>query len=115
MSTPVAHLSLPAAPAATGKFLAAGLVGLALTAASPEGYGFGPEELPANVPQVVDPVEAVRGADHVFFVQKAQHLATVAQHSHARLWVWLHNYLHDEVPYFWRDHLRHRLGIVCVS
>ena len=32
MSTPVAHLSLPAAPAATGKFLAAGLVGLALTA-----------------------------------------------------------------------------------
>ena len=60
-------------------------------------------------------LEAVRGADHVFFVQKAQHLATVAQHSHARLWVWLHNYLHDEVPYFWRDHLRHRLGIVCVS
>jgi hypothetical protein len=33
MSTPVAHLSLPAAPAATGKFLAAGLVGLGLTAA----------------------------------------------------------------------------------
>jgi hypothetical protein len=32
MSTPVASTSMPAAPAATGKFLVAGLVGLALTA-----------------------------------------------------------------------------------
>lgn len=44
---------------------AAERLGLALTVASPEGYGFGPEELPANVKQVVDPREAVRGADVV--------------------------------------------------
>lgn len=44
---------------------AAERLGLALTVASPEGYGFGPEELPANVKQVVDPAEATRGADVV--------------------------------------------------
>ncbi len=39
--------------------------GLALTVASPEGYGFHANELPPNVRQVVDPREAARGADVV--------------------------------------------------
>ena len=54
-------------------------------------------------------------AQHVFFVHKAQHIDAVARVSKARLWLWLHNYLADEVPLFWLDHLRFRLGIVCVS
>ncbi len=49
---------------------------------------------------------AAASADHVFFVQKAQHIDVVARLSKARLWLWLHNYLHDEVPLFWLDHLR---------
>ena len=39
--------------------------GLALTVASPDGYGFHAKELPPNVWQVVDPREAARGADVV--------------------------------------------------
>lgn len=44
---------------------AAERLGLALTVASPEGYGFKARELPANVWQVIDPREAARGADVV--------------------------------------------------
>ena len=44
---------------------AADRLGLALTVASPEGYGFAARELPANVWQVLDPREAARGADVV--------------------------------------------------
>ncbi len=58
--------------------------------------------------------EALRDADHVIFIQKAQHI-DVAAKTRARLWLWLHNYLKDEVAYFWQDHLRYRLGIICVS
>lgn len=54
-------------------------------------------------------------ANHVVFIQKAQHITRVARQTRGRLWLWLHNYLVDEVPYFWQDHFRHRLGIVCVS
>ena len=58
--------------------------------------------------------QAVQDADHVIFIQKAQHI-DVAAKTRARLWLWLHNYLKDEVAFFWQDHLRYRLGIVCVS
>ncbi|MDB5895913.1 MAG: glycosyl transferase group 1 [Rhodoferax sp.] len=58
--------------------------------------------------------QAVQDADHVIFIQKAQHIEVAAK-GPARLWLWLHNYLKDEVPFFWQDHLRYRLGIVCVS
>lgn len=58
--------------------------------------------------------QAVQGADHVIFIQKGQHIE-VAARSGARLWLWLHNYLKDEVHFFWQDHLRYKLGIVCVS
>ncbi|WP_295954842.1 glycosyltransferase [Rhodoferax sp.] len=58
---------------------------------------------------------AVRGADHVVFIQKAQYIDTVVRAGSARLWLWLHNFLKDEVPFFWQDHLRYKLGIVCVS
>ncbi|MDO9018398.1 MAG: ornithine carbamoyltransferase [Deltaproteobacteria bacterium] len=44
---------------------AAGGLGLTLTVASPEGYGFLSAELPPGVQQVVDPREAARGADVV--------------------------------------------------
>jgi ornithine carbamoyltransferase len=44
---------------------AAGRLGLTLTVASPEAYGFLSAELPAGVQQVVDPREAARGADVV--------------------------------------------------
>lgn len=44
---------------------AAGRLGLALTVASPTGYGFDGAELPAGVRQVTDPGEAARGADVV--------------------------------------------------
>jgi glycosyltransferase involved in cell wall biosynthesis len=57
----------------------------------------------------------VSDADHVVFIQKAQDVAAVARTSPARLWLWLHNFVGDEVPFFWQDHLRHRLGIICVS
>lgn len=57
----------------------------------------------------------VRDADHVIFIQKAQHIQTVARKSRARLWIWLHNFLKDEVPFFWQDHLRYKLGLICVS
>jgi glycosyltransferase involved in cell wall biosynthesis len=52
-------------------------------------------------------------ADHVIFIQKAQGLSSLR--TRGRLWLWLHNYVADEVPFFWQDHLRHRLGIICVS
>lgn len=54
-------------------------------------------------------------ADHVIFIQKAQNLSAIAAASRGRLWVWLHNFLGEEVPFFWQDHLRHRLGMICVS
>lgn len=57
----------------------------------------------------------VAGAEHVIFVQKAQDISTVARIAKGRMWLWLHNYLKDEVPFFWHDHLQHRLGIICVS
>lgn len=44
---------------------AAGVLGLRLTLACPEGYELSPEELPAGVRTVRSPVEAVRGADVV--------------------------------------------------
>ena len=44
---------------------AAGRLGLALTVASPEGFGFAPEELPSSVRQVVDPRDAALAADVV--------------------------------------------------
>lgn len=44
---------------------AAGRLGLTLTVASPEAYGFLSAELPPGVQQVVDPREAARGADVV--------------------------------------------------
>lgn len=57
----------------------------------------------------------LREADHVVFVTKAQGLGDLAPDVRGRLWLWLHNYLVDEIPFHWTDHLRHRLGIVCVS
>jgi glycosyltransferase involved in cell wall biosynthesis len=57
---------------------------------------------------------ATADADHIFFIQKAQYIEIAAQ-SKARLWLWLHNFLGEEVPYFWQDHVRYKLGIVCVS
>ncbi|MET0518892.1 MAG: glycosyltransferase [Burkholderiaceae bacterium] len=54
-------------------------------------------------------------ADHIVFIQKAQDLSTVRRASRGRCWLWLHNYVKDEVPFYWQDHLRHRLGIICVS
>lgn len=59
--------------------------------------------------------EGIGDADHVVFVTKAQGLGRLAPLARGRLWLWLHNYLIDEVPFHWQDHLRHRLGIVCVS
>jgi glycosyltransferase involved in cell wall biosynthesis len=60
---------------------------------------------------------ATRDAQHVVFIQAARHrhLGQVARHSSARLWVWLHNYLKQEVRFSPRQHLFHRLGIICVS
>lgn len=55
------------------------------------------------------------GANHVIFIQKAQNIGHIAKLTKGRLWVWLHNFLGDEVPFFWQDHLRHKLGIICVS
>lgn len=54
-------------------------------------------------------------ADHLVFIQKAQDLAKLRRHSRGRWWLWLHNYVQEEVPLFWQDHLRYRLGIICVS
>lgn len=59
--------------------------------------------------------DAVRNADHVVFIQKAQAIGALPITRRARLWLWLHNFLGDEVPFFWQDHLRNRLGIICVS
>ena len=59
--------------------------------------------------------QAAAAAAHVVFIQKAQALSEVARVTQGRLWLWLHNFLHDEVPFFWADHLRHRLGVICVS
>ena len=58
---------------------------------------------------------SVGNANHVVFIQKAQQIRQVAAASNARLWIWLHNYLSDDVRLFWHDHLRYRLGIICVS
>ena len=59
--------------------------------------------------------EELMGADHVIFIQKAQDIGRIAKLTKGRLWMWLHNFLGDEVPFFWQDHLRHKLGIICVS
>lgn len=58
---------------------------------------------------------AVRDAQHVVLIQKTRLIRQVARHSSARLWVWLHNYLKDEVRFAWPDYLAHRIGIICVS
>jgi glycosyltransferase involved in cell wall biosynthesis len=60
---------------------------------------------------------ATRDAQHVVFIQAARHrhLRQVARISSARLWVWLHNYLKQEVRFSARQHLFHRVGIICVS
>lgn len=55
------------------------------------------------------------GADQIIFIGKAQGIDRIPRSSKARLWLWLHNYLGEEVPFFWKDHLIRRLGIVCVS
>ena len=59
----------------------------------------------------------VAEADHIIFIQKAQDIDRIAKLSkgNGRLWVWLHNFLGGEVPFFWQDHVRHALGIICVS
>lgn len=57
----------------------------------------------------------VAGADHVIFIQKAQDIGRIAKLTKGRLWVWLHNFLTKDIPLFWQDHIRHRLGIICVS
>jgi glycosyltransferase involved in cell wall biosynthesis len=57
----------------------------------------------------------VRDADHVVLIQKTRLLRRVARHSSARIWVWLHNYLGDEVRFGWSEYLTHRIGIICVS
>lgn len=62
-----------------------------------------------------DIASEVADAAHVIFVQKAQDIGQIAKLTKGRLWVWLHNFLGDEVPFFWRDHLRHKLGLICVS
>ncbi len=65
------------------------------------------------------PMAATRGelvsADHVIFVQRAQGLRQLRSHTKGRFWIWLHNFVGDEVPWFWQDHVRTRLGIICVS
>lgn len=58
---------------------------------------------------------AARGADHIIFIGKAQGINAIPSAVKARFWLWLHNFLGDEVPFFWADHLRRRLGIICVS
>ncbi len=58
---------------------------------------------------------AVKNADHIVFIQKAQYIDKVVAVARGRLWLWLHNYLAEEVPFFWQDHLRYKLGIICVS
>ncbi|HEX9171616.1 MAG TPA: glycosyltransferase [Telluria sp.] len=58
---------------------------------------------------------AVGDAQHVVLIQKTRLIGQVARHSSARLWVWLHNYLKDEVRFSWPDYLAHRIGIICVS
>jgi glycosyltransferase involved in cell wall biosynthesis len=58
---------------------------------------------------------AVKNADHIVFIQKAQYIDKVVAVAKGRLWLWLHNYLAEEVPFFWQDHLRYKLGIICVS
>jgi glycosyltransferase involved in cell wall biosynthesis len=59
--------------------------------------------------------DEVKDADHMVFIQKAQAIGELAARGNARLWLWLHNFLGDEVPYFWQDHLRYPLGVICVS
>ena len=59
--------------------------------------------------------DVIKNAHHIFFIQKAQYIDKIALATRARLWLWLHNYLGDEVPFYWADHLRYRLGIICVS
>ncbi|MBP6354408.1 MAG: glycosyltransferase family 4 protein [Nitrosomonas sp.] len=59
--------------------------------------------------------EEIEDAQHIIFIQKAQFIQQVAPRTSGRLWLWLHNFLGDEVPFFWKDHLRYRLGIICVS
>ena len=59
--------------------------------------------------------DVVPGADHVVFVKKAQGIGDLAGRTRARLWLWLHNYIVEEQLFYWTDHVRHRLGILCVS
>lgn len=59
--------------------------------------------------------EDLNDADHLIFIQKAQNLAKLRRRRGARWWLWLHNFVQEEVPLFWQDHLRFRLGIICVS
>ncbi|MBV8605266.1 MAG: glycosyltransferase family 4 protein [Pelomonas sp.] len=54
-------------------------------------------------------------ADHVVFVQRAQDLAELKLKAGAQCWIWLHNFAGEEVPFYWRDHWLHRLGVICVS
>jgi glycosyltransferase involved in cell wall biosynthesis len=58
---------------------------------------------------------AVRDAQHVVLIQKTRLIRQVARHSSARLWVWLHNYIKDEVRFSWPHYLAYRVGIICVS
>lgn len=64
---------------------------------------------------MADLEQALAAADHLVFVQKAQDLAKLHRRSRGRWWLWLHNYVQEEVPLFWQDHLRYRLGVICVS
>lgn len=59
--------------------------------------------------------DEIKDAQHIIFIQKAQFIQQVASRTSGRLWLWLHNFLGDEVPFFWKDHLRFRLGLICVS
>jgi len=55
------------------------------------------------------------GADHFIFIQKAQHITRVAGVSNARMWLWFHNYASEAIPIHLWDHIRYRVGIICVS
>ena len=54
--------------------------------------------------------------DHVIFVGKAQHIGELSKkYRNARWWLWLHNYIVDEVPLHWPDLARYPLLVVFVS
>ena len=58
---------------------------------------------------------ATAQADHLIFIQRAQDLARLTLKPGARCWIWLHNFVGEEVPFYWRDHWLHKIGIICVS